>query len=257
MALLLSGEVSTVDSGWMRLETRYADAPLSLAARRHALASTSLVLRLLEHESLFKPDEFSDMIIKDPVAATHKFMSNLSLRSRVEVVSGKQMNMMNINEKLVEKLRFLLDRVTLPDDEKKAVTAWGDINDAFKRSKPHLFEYDPYLLREFPVTTKHYWLNKIGAFEKGDAEAKTRSMQWDRILPIGNGIQMMKNSKEHDADVEQLRFSAPGTRAKIRGDFIKENHDNQKAQIISWRHGKFSYGAAVTFGDAYGYPIDY
>lgn len=252
MALALSGDFDTVDEGWMRLETRYADAPLSLAARRHALATTSLMLRVLEHSVLFEPGEFDDIILKRPVEATHRYMSDLKLKSTAETVSGKRINLLNVNEQLAQKILFMCERIDLPDDEVDAANKWVEIYDAFRRSKPHQVDYDPYLIRDYPVTTKHLWLTKTGAFEKGDAEAKTRSMQWDRILPGGNGLKMMEKSSISDPMVDDLKRSAPPTRAHVRGAFVKDQHENKNAIVNSWKKGSYSYGAQVSFGDVYG-----
>lgn len=254
MALVLRDESETVGSGWLRLETRYADAPLSLAARRHALATTSLILRMAEHDTLFDHSDFDDIILKDPVAATHAFMRDLTLRRRAEVRSGKRMGMLDIQEKLAEKVLFMCERIKLPDDEVDAATTWPIINTAFRRSNPSTFEYDPYLLREYAVTTKHYWLNRIGAFSKGDAESKTRSLQWDRILPAGNGIILMKKSKTIDPEVETLQTTAPATRAAVRQQFIQKYANDPSARITTWNGGmKPPNNKSITFSDPYGY----
>lgn len=255
MALILSEEAETVGSGWLRLETRYADAPMSLAARRHALATTSLILRLVEHENIFNDGDFDDIILKDPVAATHTYMRDLTLRRRAEVRSGKRMNMLDIEEKLAEKVLFLCERIKLPPDEVDAANTWPVINAAFRRSAPSKAEYDPYLLREYSVATKHYWLNRIGAFES-DAIAKVRSMQWDRVLPVGNGRIMMKNSKIIDPEVELLQTTAPSTRASVRRQFIQEYEGQDKARVINWNSGYMPSSISdITFSDPYGYRV--
>lgn len=252
MALILNGERETVSSDWMRLETRYADAPLSLAARRHALATTSLVLRILEHQDKFI-DDFEDVLIKDPLTATHKMMADLSLKATVEVVSGKQMNMLDINQMLVEKLHHLSNNIALPDDELEHIEIWSKINDAYRRSHPDKFEYDPFLVRDYPVTTKHLWLHKIGAFSKGDGEAKTRSLQWDRILPIGNGIKMMEKSSINDPNVKKFQTSPPAGRPKVRAEFINDYADNpSRISTINWKKATTTYNATTHFGDEYG-----
>ncbi|USN96327.1 MAG: proteasome accessory factor PafA2 family protein [Candidatus Nomurabacteria bacterium] len=254
MALILKEESETVGNGWLRLETRYADAPISLAARRHALATTSLMLRLVEHENLFNESEFDDIILKDPVSATHVFMRDMSLRKKAEVRSGKRLNMLDIEEKLAEKVLFLCERIKLPEDEIDAANIWPIINAAFRRSNPAKADYDPYLLREYGVATKHYWLKRIGAFDKGDAESKTRSLQWDRVLPTGNGIAMMKNSKTVDPEVETLQTTAPLTRAAIRQQFIQEFENNPKARVTDWNGGILPpRSIPIDFSDPYGY----
>lgn len=253
MALILDAEGETMTSDWMRLETRYADAPLSIAARRHALASTSLVLRILEQQDKFDPSEFEDIIIKDPLVATYRMMADLSLKTTVEVVSGKQMNVLDINEMFVEKVRALSNRVSLPDDEKKHIDVWMQINDAYRRSKPEKVEYDPFLVRDYPVTTKHIWLHRQGTFAKGDGESKTRSLQWDRILPIGNGIKMMEKSSITDPNVEKFQHNAPTGRARVRAEFINDYADEQnRVSTLSWRKATTTYNATTHFGNEYG-----
>lgn len=252
MALALSNEPDTVGHGWLRLETRFVDAPFSLAARRHALATTSLMLRLCEHIDLFNSTDFDDIIIQEPVNAAHAFMADLSLRRRAEVISGKERNMLDISEELAKKVLYLCERVQLPADEVDAAHEWPRIIDAFRRSNPKNVEYDEYLLHNYSVATKHYWLNKIGAFEKGDAEAKTRSLQWDRVLPKGNGRQLMERVDAHDAEVLSLQHHAPLTRAAVRAQYIIDSQDNNDARVHSWNHAG-QMGSSFTFSDPYGY----
>ncbi len=252
MALALSNEIDTVGGGWLRVETRFVDAPFSLAARRHALATTSLMLRICEHADLFNSGEFDDIVIKDPVKAAHTFMADLTLRRKTEVESGKKRNMLDISEELAKKVLFLCERVDLPADEVHAANEWPLIIDAFRRSNPKKVEYDDYLLRNFSVATKHYWLDKIGAFEKGDAESKTRSLQWDRVLPKGNGRLLMERLDAEDPEVQLLQRQAPLTRAAIRAQYIIDSQNQLGAHIYSWNSGG-QLGGSFPFSDPYGY----
>ena len=252
MALVLKEEPETVGTGWLRLETRYADSPISLASRRHALATTSLILRIIEHENLFNENEFDNLLLDDPVTATHRFMRDLTLRKTAEVRSGDRLTMLDIQEQLAEKALHLCEHINLPEDEVDAAHTWVTINDAFRRSNPAMAEYDSYLLRDYGVATKHYWLNRIDTFSKGDAESKTRSMQWDRVLPIGNGIAMMNKAKITDTAVQELQLSPPPTRAAMRQKFILENHSNLDARVVNWSTNMVN-GIQSTFSDPYGY----
>ena len=254
MALALSDELETVGTGWVRVETRFADAPFSLASRRHALATTSLILRLCEHEEIFNQGDFDDILIKQPVVAAHQFMADLSLKSKTEVMSGKNMNMLAISEKIAKKVLYLCERVELPEDEVDAAHTWPLIIDAFRRSKPHKAEYDNYLLKHYSVATKHYWLDRTGAFAKGDAEAKTRSLQWDRVLPMGNGRNLMEKTDGQDPEIKKLQTSAPLTRAALRAQFIIDHHDDPHANA-GWNYGSVSQGPTLKLTDPYGYMI--
>lgn len=253
MALALSNEPDTVGHGWLRLETRFVDAPFSLASRRHALATTSLMLRLCEHIDLFNSQDFDDIIIKEPVHAAHAFMADLSLRHQTEVHSGKKRSMLDISEELAKKVLYLCERVNLPADEVDAAHEWPRIIDAFRHSNPQNVKYDEHLLRHYGVATKHYWLNKIGAFEKGDAEAKTRSLQWDRVLPKGNGRQLMERVDAQDPEVLSLQQHAPITRAAVRAQYIINSQGDLGARVNGWNHGGGQMDSSFTFSDPYGY----
>ena len=253
MALALKDESETVGTGWLRLETRFVDAPFSLAARRHALATTSLMLRLCEHQDIFNEGSFDNIIIKDPVPAAHLFMADLTLREKTEVMSGKRRTMLDISEELAKKVLFLCERIALPDDEVDAAHEWIKVIDAFRRSKPQDAHYDDYLLRSYSVATKHYWLNRINAFDKGDAEAKTRSLQWDRVLPIGNGRQLMERSDAKNSEVLALQRAAPLTRAAIRAQHIIDSETIVGNRVYSWNNGGRASGSSFPFSDPYGY----
>ncbi len=257
MALLLSNDIDTIDSGWLRLETRFADGPISLESRRHALATTSLILRMIENEELFMGDKpkdignFDDIIIVRPLEAAQKFMSDLSLKSTVLVESGKRMTMLDIQEQLAKNVLYLCDRVNLPSDEVTAANKWPEIYDAFRRSNPLKAEYDRYLLYDFGVASKHSWLtHKKDAFTKGDLEAKTRSLQWDRVIPRGNALSLLEKTCD-DPQIEVLKRSAPNTRAKLRSNFISNNDSAEDIGYLNWRYVKKD-GIERNFGDAFG-----
>lgn len=263
MAFIQNSENDKIDIGWMLLETRYADAPMSLTARRYALGSTSLILRIIEHRHIFnaskKHADFSDMILLRPVSATHTFMRDLTLTTTAEVQSGKNMSVLDINEQLAAKALYLSQKIHLPKDEVDTIDTWLKINDAFRRSNPAETQYDPYLIREFSVATKHYWLNRIGAFTKGDAEAKTRSLQWDRVLPAGNGRQLMERAIADNPEIEKLKTTPPPTRAAIRAAYIAENHENMQRNVTGWNFKKErdglggGYENVMPFSDPYGF----
>ena len=257
MALLLNNDVGTIDSGWLRLETRFADGPISLESRRHALATTSLILRMIENEEIFMGDKpkdignFDDIIIARPLEAAQEFMSDLSLKSTVLVESGKRMTMLDIQEQLAKNVLYLCDQINLPTDEVTAAHKWPEIYDAFRRSDPLKADYDKYLLYDFGIASKHSWLtHKKDAFTKGDTEAKTRSLQWDRIIPRGNALSLLEKTCD-DPQVEKLKRSPPDTRAKLRSKFISKNDSSDDVSYLNWKYAKKD-GIERSFGDAFG-----
>lgn len=257
MALLRTADDDTVgDNRWMRAEVRFADPQQSYEGRKLSLASTSVVLHIAEQQKLLQRaglGNFDDIIIHNPVPRAKEFMKDLSLKGTAETLSGRKVTALDIGEQLALKALALSELILLPSDELDGAHNWIATIDALRRSNPAKAQYDPYLLQRFDIAAKHHVLRRTGSFEAGDAVAKARSLQWDRIIPRGIGMKYFDKISQTDTSaIEQLKTTAPKTRAKIRAEYITKHSDDDVKKSVSWAYA--GRGTLVkSFSDPYGY----
>lgn len=115
--------------GWERLEVRYADANHSPWARFMSMATTSLVLRLLEHKDSFDLDVWQGLRIKKLSAAVMQISADTNMQQRYEMVSGEKLKALDLQRRLANMALELSQKVELPDDEQSAAFKWREVCD--------------------------------------------------------------------------------------------------------------------------------
>lgn len=110
--------------GWARFEDRSPDPSLDITMTELQLATTSLVLRLIEHASKLDKNGMSGrmrlleaLTLRDPVAAAHDVAGDLTLRKTIELENGDRVTARNLQDIYLEFVDELTDKVFLPEDE--------------------------------------------------------------------------------------------------------------------------------------------
>jgi hypothetical protein len=173
-----------------RLEVRLADPIMSPHGAFLDVATTSLVLRLLEHPELISEELLSAVELVNPADAGKLFSQDLSWKATADTTSGKQATFISIQRAYAEAAASLSDHVALPEDELLAIDLWLDFCDKAALAKPLDADYGT-LIHEYDFATRHYYLvRKLGshALASDNPVAVQRSLAWDRIAPIGGSL---------------------------------------------------------------------
>lgn len=224
----LSSDINNNPS-WARLETRYSDANLSPFAKFMALATTSLVLRIIENRHLFPHIELENLKLSNSVESFHNFSNDTQLTKTTLTAKDKKFSALDIQFQLHQLAAQLADNIQLPADELLAVKYWEQILDRLLYLDMKNRSYSG-LEKFLDFAAKHNFLLhtiKGGNITSQNPEAFYRERCWDRIEPQGGGEiwwekQPISNNPVNQEMINNLVDNAPNsTRAKIRSNAIK------------------------------------
>jgi proteasome accessory factor A len=248
-------DLDTIGNAKMaRLEVRLADPIMSPLGAFLDVATTSLVLRLLEHPELISKQLLSTIELANPVEAGKLFSKDLSWKATADTTSGQQATFISIQRAYAEAAASLSDHVALPEDELLAIDLWLAFCDKAALAKPLDAEYGT-LIHEYDFAARHYYLvRKLGAraLASDNPVAVQRSLGWDRIYPIGGSLMYwarQPNPIYTNEAVIAAKSQPPKSRAMIRADIINSGDPNK--WVHSWSNVTTRPGRTVKLSDAY------
>lgn len=222
---------------WGRLEVRFADPGFSPTKRYLGLAATSLVLRLVEHPDLVDTNKLLDFSFNQYTSSAQRFNSDLSFSATATTINGSQITAINYQEMLAQACLDLSKKIDLPQDEVDAIPIWLDICDRVARADFNSGEYAG-LLNLLDVAARHRYLARRFSpreLHSHNAAAVEANLTWDRVLPAGGGMRYwskIPSSHSDSAEVEELLWTPPHTRANIRGSMVAKHSD--RIRQINW-----------------------
>lgn len=233
----LSSDINT-DPGWARLETRYSDANMSPFAKFMALATTSLVLRVIENRCLLNQDLLNTIALAKSVRAFHIFSTDTTMSRVVNSEDGQKLSALDIQIYLQQLAAELAEKIELPSDEQVAVKLWGLILDRLMYldlGNRHYAGLEKFL----DFAAKHnFLLHSVGPenINSLNSMAFFKDKSWDRIEPIGGGdiwwgYQPMPDKVVSEKQILHLSSNPPhGTRAQLRSRYILKRQNVSKVQ---------------------------
>lgn len=231
-------DYNKVGSGWRRIEVRSSDPSSFQTSRYLSFATTSLVIRLIEHSDKFGK-ELDEMELLDPAVQARDVARDLTLSRPIELKNGKFMSAVDVQEKLLGAVRVLSDRVKLPDDELRAIPLWQEVLDDIRRADLTKGEYGA-------LHKKIGWAALYVSLVARDFEPKRlvgrnsevmgRVLVWDRILPTGSSMvwdQRLGDRLFDEGAIEELVLDPPrGGRAEARVELIQK--EKYKLRSMNW-----------------------
>ena len=130
------GLLESHSTGWERLEVRYADANHSPWGMFMSMATTSLVLRLLEHKQMLPDSVWDGLRIKHLADSTQQISKDISFQQTHELVSGEVLTAVDLQQRFARLAVALSCQIQLPKDEHYASQQWLTVCD-------DLSNYDP------------------------------------------------------------------------------------------------------------------
>lgn len=219
-----------MSTGWRRVEIRSADPTLFPTAKYLGFATTSLVLRLVEQAD--KLDlELAEMCLRDPAVQARDVAKDLTLKKPVELINGKFVTAVDLQQRLLDAVRELSERIELPDDELKAMPLWQSALDDLKRSDltkgelGSLPKYVSWAALYYSLVERGFGPDQLHNYND---EVMERVLTWDRILPTGSGAlwqQKTDNKLFSKEEIDELVLNPPkGGRAAARAEVIRKNY---------------------------------
>jgi len=223
---------------YRRLHVIVGDSNMSEYTTFVKLGSAACVLRMMEDDSV----SLRDMTLENPIRAIREISSDTTCRRTVRLESGREVSALDIQREYLNAALRYAETTGFPDMETKALEMWEHCISTI--------ENDPLKLdREVDWVIK---LKLIEAFRErhnlslDDARVQLLDLQYHDIDSQRGVFYKMQNYGLvervcSDEDIMRAMNEAPsGTRAHLRGSFIKAAKAKKRDYTVDWVHLKLN-----------------
>lgn len=223
---------------YRRLHVIVGDSNMSEYTTFVKLGSAACVLRMMEDNSV----SLRDMTLENPIRAIREISSDTTCRRTVRLESGREVSALDIQREYLNAALRYAETSGFSDMETKALEMWEHCISTI--------ENDPLKLdREVDWVIK---LKLIEAFRErhnlslDDARVQLLDLQYHDIDSQRGVFYKMQNNGLvervcSDEDIMRAMNEAPtGTRAHLRGSFIKAAKAKKRDYTVDWVHLKLN-----------------
>ena len=208
------------------------------------VGSTALLLRMMEDPSVV----MRDLTLENPIRAIREISHDITCRRRIRLASGREASAFEIQAEYLERAQRFAEHNDLNPEEKKALAMWEHCMQAI--------EHDPLTLdREVDWVIKYHLLQRYKAkhqIELADPRAALLDLQYHDVNQNRGVFYLMQANGLvervlDDGDVETAIEQPPQTtRAKLRGDFVRQAKEKKRDYTVDWVHLKLTDQAQRT-----------
>ncbi len=223
---------------YRRLHVIVGDSNMSEYTTYLKVGAMAIVLRMVEDPSCI----LRDLTLENPIRAIREISHDLTLTRRVRLANGREASAFEIQAEYLNRALRYAETKGFPPDEQRALEMWEYV-------MTHL-ETDPLKLdRELDWVIKH---NLIEAFRErhdldlGDPKLQMVDLQYHDIRRSSGLYYRLQNrglverTLSDSEMIEAVETPPPGTRAKLRGDFIRAAKAARRDYTVDWVHLKLN-----------------
>jgi proteasome accessory factor A len=196
------------------------------------------VLRMLEDSDF----HLRDLTLDNPARAIRDISHDITCRKKVKLANGKEWSALEIQQELLQKAISFSETRGFNNEEQRALEMW--------RHCISTIADDPLKLsREVDWVIKYHLIEGFMSRHQlplDDAKTQMLDIQYhdikrDRGVFYGLQDQGMVESICLPSDIEQAKSHPPqSTRAKLRGDFIRQAKIRKRDFTVDWVHLKLN-----------------
>jgi proteasome accessory factor A len=227
-----------------RLHVIVGDSNMSETTMLLKLGSTDLVLRMIEAGAMMR-----DLTLDNPIRAIREISHDITGRTRVRLTNGREMNALEIQSEYLARARDFASKNGLDAVGERVLGAWGRALRAIESG--NLDE----IAREVDWVTKYQLIERYRARHDLPLSAP-RVAQLDLAyhdVRRGRGLYYLLQSNgaldrvTRDLDIFEAKSIPPQTtRAKLRGEFIRQAQEKRRDFTVDWVHLKLNDQAQRT-----------
>jgi len=229
---------------YRRLHIIVGDSNMSEYTTFLKIGSTACMLRMMEDKSF----SLRDLTLENPIRAIRDISHDITCRRKVRLASGRELSALDVQREYLDRAMKYADTKGFSNLEQRALEMWEHCVSTI--------ENDP-----LKLTTEVDWVikhNLIEAFRSrhaldlDDARVALLDLQYhdirrDRGIFYRLQTRGLVDRICAEADVEAAISEPPQTtRAKLRGDFIKQAKLRKRDYTVDWVHLKLNDQAQRT-----------
>jgi proteasome accessory factor A len=226
-----------------RLHVIVGDSNMNEFASWLKVATTDLVIRMLEEEPISR-----DLTLENPIRAIREISHDVTGTRRIRLASGREMSALEVQQAYLERVTRFVESGEPDPEAKRVVDAWTEvveqlITDPFELRRELDWVAKYHLIEAFrqrhdlPLSHPRVAMVDLAyhnvARERGLFHVLERRGKVERILT--------------DGEIEQAKTTPPpGTRAALRGRFIRHAKARRRDYTVDWVHLKLNDQAQRT-----------
>jgi proteasome accessory factor A len=229
---------------YRRLHVIVGDSNMSEWTTFMKVGITDLVLRMVEENTVMR-----DLTLENPIRAIREISHDVSCRRKVRLANGRELSAIEIQAEYFERTSRFVEHRGADAASKRLLREWESAIDALSGGEPER------LVRKVDWVTKQVLIDRYRA--RNDlplSHPKVALMDLayhDVNRQRGLYYLLERNGKVDRAaderDVQRAMREPPATtRAKLRGDFIRQAKQKRRDYTVDWVHLKLNDQAQRT-----------
>ena len=231
---------------YRRLHVIVGDSNMSVDSNLLKLGTAAVVLRMLEDDSTV----LRDLTLESPIRAIREISMDITGRRPVRLANGKEMSAFDILSCLAEAAIKFRDSRGLPDEESMMLDLWS-------RTLADVAAGPQNVERRLDWAIKHRIVSAFAdrhGLTLDDPRVQALELQYHDISEDRGVFHRLRNAGQVEEswspgphDVDHAVTNAPqGTRAHLRGRFIKAAKAKSRDYTVDWVHLKINDQAQRT-----------
>ena len=228
-----------------RLHVIVGDSNMSEWTTYLKVGITDLVLRMVEGNTVMR-----DLTLENPIRAIREISHDTSGTRKVKLANGRELSAIEMQQEYFEKTSRFLERRGTDEASKVLLYEWGEALEALTEGDPER------LVRKVDWVTKRMLIERYMA--KHDLSlASPRVALLDLHLPrrepgreactTSSRRRGRSTASRAEAEISKAMREPPQTtRAKLRGDFIRQAKAKRRDYTVDWVHLKLNDQAQRT-----------
>jgi proteasome accessory factor A len=228
---------------YRRLHVIVGDSNMSEHAVWLKVATTDLVLRMVESGTVMR-----DLTLDNPIRAIREISHDMTCRRRVRLAGGREMSALEIQTEYFNRVSQFIEHAGTDPETERVLAAWGRVlqglaDDPLKLSRECDWVAKYQLLADYrrrhDLPLSHPRIAMLD-LQYHDVN-RSRGLYY--LLERRDKIDRVVTEAEID---EATRVPPQTTRAKLRGEFIREAKRKRRDFTVDWVHLKLNDQAQRT-----------
>jgi proteasome accessory factor A len=229
---------------YRRLHVIVGDSNMSEWTTFLKVGITDLVLRMVEANTVMR-----DLSLENPIRAIREISHDVSCTRKVRLANGRELSALEMQTEYFEKTARFVERRDGDETSSLLIREWGDALEALRQDDPER------LARKVDWVTKRMMIERymrkhdlpLGSPRIALLDLAYHDVNRDRglyyVLERAGAIDRLVDD---DAVALAMREPPQTTRAKLRGDFIREAKAKRRDYTVDWVHLKLNDQAQRT-----------
>jgi proteasome accessory factor A len=227
-----------------RLHVIVGDSNMSEWTNLMKVGITDLVLRMVEENTVMR-----DLTLENPIRAIREISHDMSCRKKVRLANGRELSAIDIQNEYYERTVRFLERRDGDVLSRRLLQEWRTALDALTDQQPDR------LVRKVDWVTKHVLIERYRSkhgLTLASAKVALMDLAYHDVNRERGLYYLLERRGRVDRAVEEkevtraMREPPQTTRARLRGEFIRQAKQRRRDYTVDWVHLKLNDQAQRT-----------